>query len=304
MEETGQTLRKLKEDPTAFSEHVLNFTPFPYQAKMLQDRSKRVIAICGRQIGKSTVSAVKLLHFAVSNPKTTCIIVSATLRQSMETFEKVAGFIESSVLKGSVVRSTRTQIKLANGSRILCLPSGRYGSSLRGLTVHFAVVDEAAFAAVGVVDKSVYLRHWCWKLYGAETRNPYTLFTTDVVYDYYSREKYEKLLVDTSGLGDPILEHLKELNVPVEGLKMVAKTKEEIASNLKFLFEQKRILIPNNLELLSSLNYIRYERTRSGGYTFSHREGTHDDLGWALALACWLSKEQESPPLTIMRITR
>ena len=105
-------------------------------------------------------------------------------------------------------------------------------------------------------------------------------------------------------MGDPILEHLKELNVPVEGLKMVAKTKEEIASNLKFLFEQKRILIPNSLELLNSLNCIRYERTRNGGYTFSHREGTHDDLGWALALACWLSKEQESPPLTIMRVTR
>src|SRR3990170_8299181 len=97
-------LKLIKEDPVVFAKYVLGFHPLPYQEDILRNDSERLIAICGRQIGKSTTAAVKLIHFAATHPKTTSIIVSATLRQSMETFSKVRVLIESSIVGRSITR--------------------------------------------------------------------------------------------------------------------------------------------------------------------------------------------------------
>ncbi len=145
----------LFKDPVKFAKLVLRFNPFPYQVELLKNNSKRLLAICGRQIGKSTVAAIKLLHYALTHPKSTSIIVSATLRQSLETYSKVVSFIESSFIRGYVVKLTKTQILFRNRSRIICLPSGRYGSTLRGFTVHLAVVDEAAFIHSDVIERVI-----------------------------------------------------------------------------------------------------------------------------------------------------
>ena len=49
--------------------------------------------------------------------------------------------------------------------------------------------------------------------------------------------------------------------------------------------------LPDNTELLSSLNCISSERNRIGGYVFTHPSGTHDDLAYALALAVWKARK-------------
>jgi len=145
----------LFKDPVKFAKLVLRFNLFPYQVELLKNNSKRLLAICGRQIGKSTIAAIKLLHYALTHPRSTSIIVSATLRQSLETFSKVVSFIESSFIRSYVVKLTKTQILFRNRSRIICLPSGRYGSTLRGFTVHLAVVDEAAFIHSDVIERVI-----------------------------------------------------------------------------------------------------------------------------------------------------
>ena len=406
-----KALRVIRDDPVAFARYIVKFEPFPYQEKILRDNGKRLIVLCGRQIGKSTIASVKLIHFALTHPKTTSIVVSATLRQSMETFAKVEMFIDGSIVKYSVRRMTRTQVWLKNGSRIICLPSGRYGAGLRGLTVHFAVIDEAAFIYPEVIenvifpmlsttDGTVWMLTTPWdrehitykaftswpresvyhfpssinplitqafldeqkQLIGEERFNqeylaqfvddaksyfPATLLrlcvndclTSLVNGEYYLgydpggkqdpaayvvvEKKDEQILVrsfktirdqtytsvnvevselckkhgisnlgvDQTGIGNPIVEHLKELGLNVKGYVFTNKTKEEMLGNLKLLLEQKKITLPDSPELLASLNCIEYERTRVGGYTFSHRNGTHDDLAYALALACLQVKE-------------
>jgi phage FluMu gp28-like protein len=143
-------------DPAVFAEKILKFKPFPYQVQLLRDKAKRIIVCAGRQVGKSTTIAAKALHFAATNPRTTTLIVSATLRQSMLMFDKILDFIEAGPLRRSVKYRTRTRVKFSNGSWIIALPSGRYGHTLRGHTAHLIILDEAAFIPIEVIENVVF----------------------------------------------------------------------------------------------------------------------------------------------------
>jgi len=156
-------------DPVAFAESILRFKPFPYQAQLLRDTAKRIVICAGRQVGKSTTIAVKAIHFAATNPGTTTLIVSATMRQSMLMFDKVLEFIQSSPLRKSVRYQSRTRIKFSNGSWIIALPCGRYGHTLRGHTAHLIILDEAAFIPIEVIENVVFpmlatTDGYCWML--------------------------------------------------------------------------------------------------------------------------------------------
>ncbi|MEM3386293.1 MAG: terminase large subunit [Nitrososphaerales archaeon] len=409
-ERFDEKLKPLLKDPALFSAKVLRMDLFPYQVEVLRNRSKRLILVCGRQTGKSTLAAVKLLYHALTHPRSTSIIVSATLRQSLETFSKVLSFVESSVVKMVVLKATKTQILFKNRSRILCLPSGRYGSTLRGFTVHLAVVDEAAFIPSDVIERVIlpmlaatngtlwllttpwdkdhityrafttWPREWVYhlpssinplisrefleeqrsligevryrqeyeaqfiddestyfpidllrgclgdapqlnigELYGGydpggkdsaaafvvvrcvdkylyvvhsvSKRNiSYTQFTAEIA-DYHKANNLTKLSMDQTGLGNPIIEHCKELGLPVEGVTLTAKMKQEILSELRLQMEKRRLIIPYDTALINALNSITYTRSRIGGYLFDKKSGCTDDLAYALALACWGAKQ-------------
>lgn len=64
------------------------------------------------------------------------------------------------------------------------------------------------------------------------------------------------------------------------------------------VMQDKRLLIPYELELTSELNIERFELTKSGQVQFSHPDGTHDDRLWALALAVFATREPMFPKRT------
>lgn len=73
----------------------------------------------------------------------------------------------------------------------------------------------------------------------------------------------------------------------VNGVYFTAGTKEQMAINLKKLFEDKKISIPNDPLLISDLHAIkRTAGTRSFKYDAKRNEYGHADRFWALALAC------------------
>ncbi len=147
-----ELLKPLK-DPVTFSENVLFFTPFPYQEKLLNDKSKRICACMGRQTGKSTTISAKAIHFAIMNSGTTTLIVSATLRQSILMFDKILSFLERNVLLTTYVRyRSRTRIKFKNESWVIALPCGVSGATLRGHTANLIILDEAAFIPEEVIN--------------------------------------------------------------------------------------------------------------------------------------------------------
>jgi len=144
--------------------------------------------------------------------------------------------------------------------------------------------DYAAFVALSRCED--YLKV---ELVRAEMKLRYTDFDA-IILDYKKQYRLSKVCVDQTGLGAPIVEHLKELQLDAEGIVLTDKMREELLSNLKILLEQRKIILPEDTMLLSHLNSIEFERTRVGGFRFSHRRGTHDDLAYALALACWASR--------------
>jgi phage terminase large subunit-like protein len=122
-----------------------------------------------------------------------------------------------------------------------------------------------------------------------DSQDVYTQFTVEIA-DFHKKFPFQKLVVDSAGIGSPILEHCKQLRLPVDGVNLGQGKQSEILSNLKMLFEQQKITLPNSLDLLSSLNCITAKRNRVGGYIFDHANGTHDDLAYALALAVYGAK--------------
>jgi len=150
-----EELKKLVENPTLFADLLLNFKPYPYQQRLLNDKSKRIVACMGRQTGKTTTIAAKAIHYAYTHPNTTTLIVSPSLRQSMIMFEKIQNQIQQNpLLAKSTTRKTRTIIQLTNKSQIIALPCSE--NLLRGYTAQLAICDEAAFIPENTITQIIF----------------------------------------------------------------------------------------------------------------------------------------------------
>jgi len=141
--------------PVVYAERILGVKPFPYQARLLEDKSKRIVACMGRQTGKTTIIAIRAIFFADTNPNVTVLITSPSLRQSMIMFDRITAFVYSTTyLRNKVVRTTRTLIQFENGSRIIGLPCSE--NLLRGYTAHMVICDEAAFMPETVITQVIF----------------------------------------------------------------------------------------------------------------------------------------------------
>jgi len=100
------------------------------------------------------------------------------------------------------------------------------------------------------------------------------------------------IVPDSTGVGDPIVEDLKNRGLNVygengEGFKFTEQSRERLLSNLAILLEQDKIKIPNDEGLISELESFRYELTERGKIKVTVPEGMHDDRVMSLALAVW-----------------
>ncbi len=95
------------------------------------------------------------------------------------------------------------------------------------------------------------------------------------------------LKMDKTGLGLNLAENLSDIfKSRVSGVWFTNTKKEEMALNLKKLFEDKRIRIPNDPALISDIHAIkRTIGTKSFKYDAKRNEYGHADRFWALALA-------------------
>lgn len=106
------------------------------------------LCLCsGRQVGKSTVIAIKAGESAVRSKKTIMVIAHVE-RQALLLFEKILSHIydnHKSLIKKGKDRPSKHTIKLTNGSVIHCLPTGDSGYGIRGYTINELYADEAHF---------------------------------------------------------------------------------------------------------------------------------------------------------------
>lgn len=117
-----------------------------WQKEVLSTKGN-ICLVSGRQVGKSTVIAMKAGSFALNNPNKSIMIIAAVERQALYLFEMVLSCIykksKNSIKKGKD-KPTKKVLQLTNGSIIRCLPTGLSGFGIRGYTIDQLYADEAA----------------------------------------------------------------------------------------------------------------------------------------------------------------
>jgi hypothetical protein len=95
------------------------------------------------------------------------------------------------------------------------------------------------------------------------------------------------VLIDSTGVGDPVFEMLKKRGVKVEGYKFNNDSKEKLINRLSVAIEKNEITFPKIDVLIDELVIFEYEITKSGAIRYNAPEGKHDDCVIALALTVW-----------------
>ncbi len=89
--------------------------------------------------------------------------------------------------------------------------------------------------------------------------------------------------VDSTGVGDPIVEELQKEFHLMEGFKFTSQSKQQLMEGLALAIQHTRVSFPDN-EIADELKNFEYEYTRTG-VKYSAPSGMHDDCVCALALA-------------------
>src|ERR687886_1307233 len=132
-------------DPVILAEQA-GISPDPWQAEVLRSTAPRVLLLCSRQAGKSTITAILAVHCVVYEPGSLVLLLSPTLRQSGELFKKASAVYSAIGRPVPSESESALQLDLENGSRIVSLP-GKEGT-IRGYSgVRLLAIDESAWVA-------------------------------------------------------------------------------------------------------------------------------------------------------------
>src|SRR5215467_786033 len=114
-----------------------------WQAELMRSTAPRVLLLCARQTGKSTVSALIALATAVMQAGALVLLVSPSQRQSGELFRVVMRHLRELPGAPDIRAESALRLELANASRIVALPGDE--RTIRGFAnVALVVLDEAS----------------------------------------------------------------------------------------------------------------------------------------------------------------
>lgn len=131
-----------KENPSIWAEDAFGLTLDPWQIEMLDSHKNRICLNIHRQGGKSFMSSLICLHRALFYKKSLSLIVAPALTQSQENFGKIRDLIDLLPNRPVFDESTKLRLKMGNGSRILCLPGGTKGKTIRGFSRPDVIVED------------------------------------------------------------------------------------------------------------------------------------------------------------------
>lgn len=151
-------------DPTIYmyaffkNKEAKPFKLYPYQDMIINDSHKRVMFAAANQIGKSVCLCCKSLHYALTNPGKTVLMISKTLPQSKDLLREIKRLLQTSTLeyKAQIGDSeNKTEIYLKHfdeegnelsQSRIICVPATE---AALGYPADLLLEDELAFYESG-----------------------------------------------------------------------------------------------------------------------------------------------------------
>ncbi|MBC8167116.1 MAG: hypothetical protein H7Y20_14760 [Bryobacteraceae bacterium] len=125
-----------------FAREKLGFEPDEHQVRVLDHGIRRGLLNCTRQWGKSTITALKAVHWAYTRAGSNVLMASASGQQAGEFLEKACDFLADLDIRIKGDGHNRHSVRLPNGSRIIAV-SGR--ARVRGLSrIELMLIDEAA----------------------------------------------------------------------------------------------------------------------------------------------------------------
>jgi hypothetical protein len=146
--QADSVLARLAADPAQMMV-TANMSPDAWQEKLLRSHSSRMLLLCSRQAGKSTLASALALHMALLKPQSLVLLLSPSLRQSGELFRKVVDLFNWLGRPVNVVAESALRLELANGSRVVSLPGDE--GTIRGFGgVGMLIIDEAARVTDGL----------------------------------------------------------------------------------------------------------------------------------------------------------
>lgn len=95
------------------------------------------------------------------------------------------------------------------------------------------------------------------------------------------------VLLDSTGVGDPIFEDLRKAGIRVKGYLFTNSSKESLIDNLAIRIEQGDVRLMDIPTQTAELQAYQYEITPSRNIRMNAPAGMHDDCVISLALACW-----------------
>jgi len=99
------------------------------------------------------------------------------------------------------------------------------------------------------------------------------------------RWKPQLILAEANSIGQPNIEALQQVGLPMQGFITSAHSKQHIIDQLALALENQSIGLLEERVLLDELLAYTVERLPSGDYRFGAPSGGHDDCVMALALA-------------------
>ncbi len=138
------------------------------------------------------------------------------------------------------------------------------------------------FTVISVVDlntlQQVYIERFHqmdWNLQKAKIEAAYHKFGRPMGY------------IDATGVGDPIVEDLRNRGVRLEPYKFNENSRKDLLVNLQIRMEQEKVRLLDNEILKEELSYFQYEMSDRGKLKIKVPDSLHDDTVFGTALSCW-----------------
>ena len=93
--------------------------------------------------------------------------------------------------------------------------------------------------------------------------------------------------VDSTGVGDPIVEDLQRQGCNVKAFKFTLTSKKQVIENLMKMIDDQIIRIPDLPEIRHEFSIFGFEQSQFGNIRYSAPDGQHDDIVIATALCAW-----------------
>jgi len=129
-------------EPSYYLEE-LGLIPYDWQTEALDPTIRRLLLLCARQTGKSTIVAGKALNKAKYFPGSLILIISPAQDKSKEIMKKINLMMPLDPYLPDLTHDAVYEKEFTNGSRIVALPGSE--KSVRGYSgPKMIIVDEAA----------------------------------------------------------------------------------------------------------------------------------------------------------------